>query len=59
MLFVIFDIEVVYLFPLAPVYRSLIQAGVPILVPLLVFIAVLAVGIVYEIRKGALKWDGQ
>ena len=59
MLFVIFDIEVVYLFPLAPVYRSLIHAGAPILVPLLVFIAVLAVGIIYEIRKGALKWDGQ
>jgi NADH-quinone oxidoreductase subunit A len=59
MLFVLFDIEVVYLFPLAPVYRTLIEVGAPILAPLLVFIAVLAVGIVYEIKKGALKWDGQ
>jgi NADH-quinone oxidoreductase subunit A len=59
MLFIIFDIEVVYLFPLALVYRTLLHAGVPILVPLLAFLAVLSVGIIYEIRKGALKWDGR
>ena len=59
MLFILFDIEVVYLFPMALVYRTLLQIGVPILLPLLVFIAVLVVGLVYEIRKGALKWDGQ
>lgn len=59
MLFIIFDIEVVYLFPLAPVYRALICVGSPILFPLLAFLLVLAVGLVYEIKKGALKWDGQ
>ena len=59
MLFILFDIEVVYLFPMALVYRTLLQIGVPILLPLLVFIAVLVVGLVYEIRKGSLKWDGQ
>ena len=59
MLFIIFDIEVVYLFPLALVYRKLLEFGVPILLPLMAFLLVLVVGLVYEIKKGALKWDGQ
>lgn len=57
MLFIIFDIEVVFMFPLALVYRKLLSIGVPILVPSLVFIAVLVVGLVYELRKGALEWE--
>ncbi|HNX05308.1 MAG TPA: NADH-quinone oxidoreductase subunit A [Opitutales bacterium] len=59
MLFIIFDIEVVYLFPMATVYRSLIAAGIPILMPVLFFVLVLVAGLVYEIRKGALKWEGR
>lgn len=59
MLFIIFDIEVVYMFPLALVYRSLLSVGIPILAPLMVFILVLVVGLVYELKKGALKWDGR
>lgn len=57
MLFIVFDIEVVFLFPLAPVYRTLLEIGVPILAPLLVFLLVLVAGLVYEIKKGALKWE--
>jgi NADH-quinone oxidoreductase subunit A len=57
MLFIVFDIEVVFMFPLAIVYRDLVASGVSILFPVLAFIAVLAVGLVYEIRKGALEWD--
>lgn len=59
MLFIIFDIEVVYLFPLALVYRRLLEVGVPILLPLMAFLLVLVVGLIYEIKKGALKWDGR
>lgn len=59
MLFIIFDIEVVYLFPLALVYRKLLEVGVPILLPLMAFLMILVVGLLYEIKKGALKWDGQ
>jgi NADH-quinone oxidoreductase subunit A len=59
MLFILFDIEVVFLFPMATVYRALLAAGIPILAPLLVFLAVLAIGLIYEIRKGALKWEGR
>ncbi|MBN1403767.1 MAG: NADH-quinone oxidoreductase subunit A [Opitutales bacterium] len=57
MLFIIFDIEVVFMFPLALVYRKLISYGVPVLMPLLAFLLVLAVGLVYELRKGALEWE--
>jgi len=57
MLFIIFDIEVVFMFPLAIVYRNLISIGVPILLPLLSFIIVMVVGLVYELKKGALEWD--
>ncbi|MFA5257090.1 MAG: NADH-quinone oxidoreductase subunit A [Opitutales bacterium] len=57
MLFILFDIEVVFLFPLAVVYRKLLSIGVPILPPLLAFLFVLVVGLVYELKKGALEWD--
>jgi NADH-quinone oxidoreductase subunit A len=57
MLFIIFDIEVVFLFPLALVYRDLVGAGVSILVPALVFVAVLTVGLYYELRKKATEWE--
>jgi len=59
MLFILFDIEVVFLFPMATVYRALLAAGIPILAPVLFFLAVLGVGLIYEIRKGALKWEGR
>ncbi len=54
MLFVIFDIEVVFLYPWAVVYDTL---GVLGLVEMAVFIMVLLVGYVYAWKKGALEWD--
>lgn len=54
MLFVIFDIEVIFLYPWAVVYDTL---GVLGLVEMAVFIAVLLVGYVYAWKKGALEWD--
>src|SRR5262245_44938974 len=52
-LFVIFDVESVFLFPWALVFSSL---GVAALWEMVVFIAVLAVGLLYAFRKGVLKW---
>jgi NADH-quinone oxidoreductase subunit A len=52
-LFILFDIEIVYLYPLAVRLDALGWFG---LVELLVFIAVLAVAYVYIWRKGALNW---
>jgi len=52
-LFILFDIEIVYLYPLAVRLDALGWFG---LVELLVFIAILAVAYVYIWRKGALNW---
>jgi len=57
MLFILFDIEVVFLYPWAVIYRDMIRdhAGL-ILGGMLPFLALIAVGLVYEIRKGGLDW---
>jgi NADH-quinone oxidoreductase subunit A len=53
-LFVIFDVESVFLFPWAVVFSDL---GVAAFWEMVVFIGVLAVGLLYAYRKGVLKWD--
>ena len=54
MLFIIFDIEVAFLYPWAVVFR---QLGLPGLVAVLVFLVILAVGFLYAWQRGALEWD--
>ncbi len=51
-LFIVFDIEVVFLYPWAVVFRQLGLFG---FVEMLVFVLILAVGLVYVIKKGALE----
>lgn len=53
-LFIIFDIEVVFLYPWAVIYKELHLFG---LLEMLVFIGILLVGYFYVLRSGALKWD--
>jgi NADH-quinone oxidoreductase subunit A len=53
-LFIIFDLEIAFLFPWAV---SLDQVGMFGLVAMGVFLAILVVGFIYEWRKGALEWD--
>ena len=53
-LFIIFDLEVAFLFPWAVVYG---QLGVYGFWSMMVFLAVLTVGFAYEWKKGALEWD--
>ena len=53
-LFIVFDVEAVFLFPWAVNFRALGLFG---LVEMFVFIAVLFAGFVYIVKKGALKWD--
>jgi NADH-quinone oxidoreductase subunit A len=53
MLFIVFDIEVVFMYPWAVVFREL---GVFGLIEMLVFIMILLVGFLYIVRKGALRW---
>jgi NADH-quinone oxidoreductase subunit A len=54
MLFIVFDIEVVFLYPWAVSFRQLGVAG---FVTMFVFIAVLLIGYYYLLKKGALEWD--
>lgn len=54
LLFVIFDIETVFLYPWAVTFRQLGMLG---FLEMSIFIAVLLVGLAYAWRKGALKWD--
>ena len=53
-LFIIFDLEVAFLFPWAVASQSLGWFG---FWSMMVFLAVLTVGFVYEWKKGALEWD--
>jgi len=57
LLFILFDIEVVFLLPWTLIYREFLAWGVPVLLPGLVFIALLVCGLLYEVRKGALDWE--
>lgn len=52
-LFVIFDVETVFLFPWAVIYNKLALFG---LIEMLVFLGILIVGYVWIIEKGALDW---
>ncbi len=52
-LFIVFDVEVVFLYPWAVMYRSLGLFG---FFEMLMFVFVLALGFVYVWRKGALEW---
>lgn len=53
-LFILFDIEIVFFLPWAVVYRKLGLFG---LVEMFVFIAILLVGYIYAWKKGALEWE--
>jgi NADH-quinone oxidoreductase subunit A len=56
MLFLIFDLEVILLFPTAVVLRDF---GVHALLAIGLFIALLGIAFVYEWRRGALDWVGE
>jgi len=53
-LFIIFDLEIAFLFPWAVVFKEL---GVFGFWSMMIFLAVLTIGFIYEWRKGALEWD--
>ena len=53
-LFILFDLEIAFLFPWAVVLNEI---GVFGLVSMLVFLAILVVGFIYEWKKGALEWE--
>jgi NADH-quinone oxidoreductase subunit A len=56
MLFILFDIEIVFMYPWAVVYREAIKHGSIIFWSMLSFITILMVGYVYALKKGALDF---
>jgi NADH-quinone oxidoreductase subunit A len=56
MLFILFDLEIVFMYPWAVVYRDAIRQSSVIFWSMLSFISILMVGYVYALRKGVLDW---
>jgi NADH-quinone oxidoreductase subunit A len=56
MLFILFDLEIVFMYPWAVVYREMIAKNSTVFWSMLSFISILMVGYVYAIKKGALDW---
>jgi len=53
-LFVLFDVEVIFMYPWAVNFKSLGTNG---FIEMIVFIALLLIGFFYLLKKGALKWE--
>ncbi|MBY0377062.1 MAG: NADH-quinone oxidoreductase subunit A [Gammaproteobacteria bacterium] len=53
-LFILFDLEIAFLFPWAIVLK---EQGVFVFCGMMVFLAILVVGFIYEWKKGALEWE--
>jgi NADH-quinone oxidoreductase subunit A len=56
MLFILFDLEIVFMYPWAVVYKDLIRQSSVIFWSMFSFITILMVGYVYALKKGALDW---
>jgi len=57
MLFILFDLEVVFMVPWAVVYREVVaENGMLILWSMLSFVSIITVGYIYAIKKGVLNW---
>lgn len=58
MLFILFDIEVVFMYPWAVQYKQLLQTyGLFPFIEMLVFVLILFVGYIYVYKKGGLTWN--
>jgi NADH-quinone oxidoreductase subunit A len=53
-LFIIFDLEIAFLFPWAVVFKGI---GLSAIVAMAIFLGILVIGFVYEWKKGALEWE--
>ena len=57
LLLMLFDLEIVILVPWVFINREFLHQHIAILGPILFFIFVLVLGLVYEVKKGALEWE--
>lgn len=57
MLFVLFDIEVVFMYPWGVVFRELVAEQAIVFWGMMSFVGILTVAYIYALKKGALRWD--
>ena len=58
MLFIIFDIEVIFIYPWAVQFKKLFaEFGASVFVSMLIFLIVFELGYLYAFKKGGFKWD--
>jgi NADH-quinone oxidoreductase subunit A len=60
MVFILFDVEAIFLYPWAYIYRDMVQRSVSVgrfgFVEMLIYVAILLVGYIYLWKKGAFDW---
>ncbi len=58
-LFILFDIEIIFIIPWAVVLRQFVKAnaGITLLIEMVIFILILMIGLIYAWKKGALEWE--
>lgn len=59
MIFIVFDVEIVFLYPWAVSFRTFLESGdgLGAFAVIALFILILVVGLVYDVKKGGLEWD--
>ena len=57
MLFIVFDVETVFMLPWAAAFQQLVEIRGLLLIEMFVFVIILAVGYLYVWKRGALQWD--
>ena len=58
MFFIIFDLEVIFVYPWAVQFRPLFgEYGISVFISMLIFLIVLELGYLYAYKKGGFKWD--
>jgi NADH-quinone oxidoreductase subunit A len=58
LIFIIFEVEIAFIFPVASVFRNLVETGEGLLafIKILIFIGILFLGLIYSWAKGDLEW---
>ena len=59
MIFIVFDVEVVFMYPWAVSYKHFLAsgAGLGVMIVIIIFVLILAVGLLYDIKKGGLDFE--
>jgi NADH-quinone oxidoreductase subunit A len=59
MIFIVFDVEIVFMYPWAVSFRTFLDngGGLGAFAVIFVFILILVIGLIYDVKKGGLEWD--